>query len=103
CGRPKASSSILSVSQGAGNAPAMYTDREPLPDIPTYTRDILWVLSIYPPDTVSQLTSKFYEYFSLEKLPQLFRLQRRHVGHTSQRPPALPEVADFFGGKQLRV
>src|SRR5215216_4615338 len=35
------------------------------------------------PYTVGQPPSKFYEYFFLEKFPQLFCLQSRHVGHTN--------------------
>jgi len=35
------------------------------------------------PDTVGESTSKFWQYFFLCKFPQLFCLQRRHVGHTN--------------------
>ena len=34
-------------------------------------------------DTVGQPPSKFEEYFFLGEFPQLFCLQRRHLGHTN--------------------
>jgi hypothetical protein len=48
-------------------------------------------VTVWPPrivyrkraDTVGQPPSKFEEYFFLGEFPQLFCLQRRHLGHTN--------------------